>query len=90
MVTDKTEEIMETKKTTLSLTAQELQVLDEALTKYFCDMAQESKTYGDCTARHAHGGPDVWERDAWTALDVQLRIFGAKKRIEKRKAVAAE
>ena len=87
MVTDKTEEIMETKKTTLSLNAQELQVLDEALTKYFISMADKSTTYANYTARISGHGPDIYEENAFTALDVQMRIFAAERRIGTRKPV---
>lgn len=70
------------KKTTMSFTAKELEVLSAALNHYFCDQVDKSATYGNIDCIRA-GRKDLYERHCETLSDIQIRTWKAQERINK-------
>ena len=79
----KTHTKMSTKKTTLSFTAEELEVIYSALNNYALEQMQTSKTWGNIDKFVEHKGHDVWGREAAIAARLQSRTYLAQTRLEK-------
>lgn len=69
------------KKTTLSFTAEELEILKSALNNYSLEMINLSKTWGVDTA---FGREDYYHRFAYRVNNLWGRCYDASKRLEKR------
>ena len=73
---------MKTKKTTIAFTAKEIEIIDAALNHYAVDQMNKSKTWSSTEEYIAHGGPDIWHRNADKTVTLQIRFFRAKDRLE--------
>lgn len=70
---------METKKTRISFTVEELQVLKDALNTYSLEMMNKSKTWGDA---NFVGREDIWQIIATKTGRLWSRIYEAAKKLE--------
>lgn len=75
---------MKAKTTTLTFTAEELATLYIALNNYSLEESQNSMTWGSVDGYLAHGGPDIWHRNAILAGHLQTRVYKAERRLEKK------
>lgn len=69
-------------KTTLSFTAEELDVLYYALNAYALEQMETSKTWGNVEEMMKRGGHDVWGQTAMKAGHLQSRTYKARLRFE--------
>ena len=69
------------KTTRLAFTAAEIEILYNALNNYALEMMHESKTWGNCEARIARGGDDIWAQHANNAGRLQSRMYHAQLRL---------
>ena len=70
------------KKTTMTFTARELEILSAALNHYFCDQVDKSATYGNIDSIRA-GYKDLYERNCDALSGMQIRTWKAQERINK-------
>ena len=71
---------MNTKKTRLEFTAEELEILNTALNNYGLEQMNTSNTYGKAD----YDRMDVWHRNAYAASALWRRVYMAQKRIGER------
>lgn len=77
---------MKTNKTTLSFTAEELQLIQAALNEKALDYMDKSKTWGDIEAKRLLGYDDYYSKQASLAIDLQTRFWAAENRLAARSA----
>ena len=69
---------------TLRFTEQELGTLYFALNHYALDNMKTSKTWGNAAAAMERGGDDIWASSARQASDLQVRVYDAQQKLEKK------
>lgn len=69
---------------TLRFTEQELDILYFALNNYALDNMKKSKTWGNAAAAMERGGDDIWAATANEAGKIQVRVYDAQKKLEKK------
>lgn len=72
------------KKTSLSFTAEELEILKTALNNYSLEMMNNSTTWA---VAGSFGKEDYFHREAYKTQDLWSRCYDASKRLEKRETV---
>ena len=78
---------MKTNKTTLSFTKEELSIIYHALNNYGLEQMNTSKTWGNSKNFIARGYEhDIWGQEAQKVIDLDVRIFAAQERLEKKDA----
>ena len=69
-------------KTSMTFTAEELEIISCALNVYWCRQCEKSTTYANPDAIR-EGRKDLYERDCEIAGRLQVRTWDAQKRINK-------
>lgn len=69
---------------TLRFTEQELDILYFALNHYALDNMKESKTWGNAMEAMKRGGDDIWAANARQASNMQVRVYDAQMKLEKK------
>ena len=78
---------MKTNKSTISLTKEELSIIYRALTSFQLELMKTSRTWGNAENYIARGySHDIWGQEVEKIIDLDLRVFAAMERIEKKDA----
>lgn len=78
---------MKTNKTTLSFTKEELTIIYRALTSFQLEVMKTSRTWGNAENYIARGYKhDIWGQEVEKIIDLDLRVYAAKERLEKKDA----
>ena len=76
---------MKPQKTTISFTAEELELLNSALNDYGLKMMEKSTTWGNAEEMIKRGGDDNYAKVASKANRIWVSVYNAQKRLEDRK-----
>ena len=72
-------------KTTIALTAEEIEIVKYAVNNYALELMQKSTTWAT-----GSGEEDYYHRKAYQVNDIWVRFFAAGERLEKKTATSAE